>query len=163
MKAFVVELEKLFKLDTGKKSDLLNFDEGKHRILIPLYQREYIWPDEKIITLVNDVKRCSKYLGNVILDEKESWYEIVDGQQRITTCFLILACLYNYYNGHQRDQETLLGLMKPYNEQFILENDSIGEYIVEQDGQLDIDAPFRGSTVSSGASCKSCRTCSARL
>ena len=68
MKAFVVELEKLFKLDTGKKSDLLNFDEGKHRILIPLYQREYIWPDEKIITLVNDVKRCSKYLGNVILD-----------------------------------------------------------------------------------------------
>ena len=139
MKAFVVELEKLFKLDTGKKSDLLNFDEGKHRILIPLYQREYIWPDEKIITLVNDVKRCSKYLGNVILDEKESWYEIVDGQQRITTCFLIFACLYNYYNGHQGEQKSLLGLMKPYNKQFILENKSIGEFMVEQDGQLDID------------------------
>lgn len=139
MKAFVVELEKLFKLDTGKKSDLLNFDEGKHRILIPLYQREYIWPDEKIITLVNDVKRCSKYLGNVILDEKESWYEIVDGQQRITTCFLIFACLYNYYNGHQGEQKSLLGLMKPYNKQFILENESIGEFMVEQDGQLDID------------------------
>ena len=85
MKAFVVKLEKLFKMDTEEQSDLLNFDERKHRILIPLYQREYIWPDEKIITLVNDIKRCSKYLGNVILDEKESWYEIVDGQQRITT------------------------------------------------------------------------------
>ena len=68
MKAFVVKLEKLFKMDTEEQSDLLNFDERKHRILIPLYQREYIWPDEKIITLVNDIKRCSKYLGNVILD-----------------------------------------------------------------------------------------------
>ena len=86
------------------------------------FTRENIfWPDEKIITLVNDVKRCSKYLGNVILDEKESWYEIVDGQQRITTCFLIFACLYNYYNGHQGEQKSLLGLMKPYNKQFILE------------------------------------------
>lgn len=70
--------------------NLSNFDDRKHRILIRLYQREYIWPDEKIVTLVNDIKRCNKYLRDVILDEKESWYEIVDGKQRITTCFFAL-------------------------------------------------------------------------
>lgn len=136
MEAFVLKFEQLFKMDTGKKK---NFRDEKRRLLIPLYQREFIWPDEKIITLVNDINDCDKYLGNIILDESESCYEIVDGQQRITTCFLILACLFNYYENHLREQQMLMGLMKPYCDRFILENDSVGDYITKQNGVLNID------------------------
>lgn len=137
MKAFVVKFEQLFKMDTGLQGDLVNFNVNKRRLLIPLYQREYTWTDEKIVTLVNDIKRCNKYLGNIILDEVETCYEIVDGQQRITTCFLILAYLYNKYAGRQREQATLMRLIKPYNE-FILINDSIGEYISEVEDRLSL-------------------------
>lgn len=135
MKAFIVKFEQLFKMDTGLQGDLANFNVNKRRLLIPLYQREYTWTDEKIATLVNDIKRCNKFLGNIILDEVETCYEIVDGQQRITTCFLILACLYNKYAGRQREQATLKRLIKPYDE-FILKNDSIGDYISEIEDKL---------------------------
>jgi len=91
MKAFVVKFEQLFKMDTGQQGRLVNFCQDKRKMIIPLYQREYTWTDEKIGTLVNDIKRSNKFLGNIILDETEFCYEIVDGQQRITTCFLILV------------------------------------------------------------------------
>lgn len=135
MKAFVVKFEQLFKMDTGLQEELVNFNENKRKLLIPLYQREYTWTDEKIVTLVNDIKRCNKYLGNIILDEGETCYEIVDGQQRITTCFLILVCLYNIYYGRKMEQDVLMRLIKPYGD-FILENDSVGEYINELNGKL---------------------------
>lgn len=139
MKAFIVKFEQLFKMDTGSHDvHKDNFDYGKRKLRIPLYQREYTWTDEKIITLVNDIKRCNKYLGNIILDENGSCYEIIDGQQRITTCFLILVCMYNYYDGHQKEQSALTKLMKPYNDEFILENDSIGNYITEENRLLSI-------------------------
>lgn len=137
MKAYVVKFEQLFKMDTGVQTDLVNFCQEKRKMLIPLYQREYTWTDEKIITLINDIKRSNKYLGNIIFDETESCYEIVDGQQRITTCFLVLICLYNYYKGHLREQDAMMRLIKPYGE-FILKNDSVGDYVQEQDGQLSI-------------------------
>lgn len=137
MKAFVVKFEHLFRMDTGIRGESTNFCQDKRKMLIPLYQREYTWTDEKIITLVNDIKRSNKYLGNVILDETESCYEIVDGQQRITTCFLVLSCLYNCYIGRQREQAALMRLIKPYGD-FILKNDSVGEYLKEQNGELSL-------------------------
>lgn len=85
MKAFILKLEQLFKMDTQSIVDGLNFCIEKRKMVIPLYQREYTWKDEKIITLVNDIKRYNKFLGNIILNEVEGHYEIVDGQQRITT------------------------------------------------------------------------------
>ena len=137
MKAFVVKFEQLFKMDTGLKEELANFNINKRKLLIPLYQREYTWTDEKIVTLVNDIKRCNKYLGNIILDEGEMCYEIVDGQQRITTCFLILVCLYNRYDGRKMEQTALMRLIKPYND-FVLKNDSVGDYINELNGILSL-------------------------
>lgn len=135
MKAFVVRFEQLVRMDTEAQGELVNFHEYKRKLVIPMYQREYTWTDEKIITLINDIKRYNKYIGNIILDEAEYHYEIVDGQQRITTCFLILACLYNIYQGHQREQTALIRLIKPYGE-FILKNESVGDYINEQNGEL---------------------------
>lgn len=137
MKAFVVRVSELFRMDTGKNEEY-NFAVNKRKLLIPLYQREYKWTDEKIISLVNDIERQDKFLGNVILDEANDCYEIVDGQQRITTCYLLLLSIFNRYVGHQREQESIKEFIKSNDNRFILQNDSVGDFVIEKDGLLQI-------------------------
>lgn len=93
MKAFIVNVSQLFSLDT-QNSEESNFSADKRKLLIPLYQREYKWEDKNIQSIVNDIKNHEKFLGNIILDEANDCYEIVDGQQRITTCFLLLLSIH---------------------------------------------------------------------
>lgn len=88
MISFVITIADLFTMDTGFGQEI-NFKQNKHRLVIPVYQREYKWENERIATLLSDISQNSKFIGNTILDESDERYEIVDGQQRITTCFLI--------------------------------------------------------------------------
>lgn len=138
MKAFIVKIEELFKMKRNTQEVESNFNQLKRKLNIPIYQREYKWEDEEILSLLNDVKSQGKFLGNIILDEKENEYEIVDGQQRITTCFLFLMCLYNYYYNSSLEQSVILDLMQ-LNGQFVLHNDTIGNFIQCQDGKMSIN------------------------
>lgn len=76
---------------------------------VPVYQRPYSWDREQIEILLDDINRAYEsadrddgyYTGNLIIfdvDEKIdgiiSKYEIIDGQQRITTFSLILLAIY---------------------------------------------------------------------
>lgn len=133
MKSFIVTIEEFFKMDTNIAEN--NFDPAKRKLIIPLYQREYKWSNEKIVSLINDIARRDKFIGNIILDEQENSYEVVDGQQRITTCFLTLLCLYNHYSGSPREQESVLRLLKPYGS-FLLENYSIGSFVTQENDHL---------------------------
>ena len=137
MRAFVTKIYDFFKLDTGKEDDEKNFRAGKRSLKIPLYQREYKWENEKISALISDIKKQRKFLGNVILDESTEWHEIADGQQRITTCYLILVYLYNFYHGSPLEQQSLLNILKPYNE-FVLVNNTVGTYLYETQGRIEL-------------------------
>lgn len=137
MRAFITELKYLFTLETHDRDGLLLFAESKRRLVIPLYQREYIWPDEKINALIRDIGCRDKFIGNLILDEKDSCYEIVDGQQRITTCFLALASIYNYYVGQPLTQQSIKKLML-VNEAYCLKNESIGDYLSDRDNKIEL-------------------------
>ena len=136
MRSFIIKIKDFFQLNTGTDA---NFNQNKKQLLIPLYQREYKWTDEKIFTLINDINHRDKFLGNVILDETMDCYEIVDGQQRITTCYLTLLSLYNYYRGYPREQQSIIRLLKPYDNQYVLKNHSIGNYIFENGNGLEIN------------------------
>ena len=63
---------------------------------IPTYQRPYCWEEKNVIQLLNDVdtyRRSGKSIyriGSVILHKNETTYDIVDGQQRLTTICMIL-------------------------------------------------------------------------
>lgn len=138
MRAFVTKIYDFFKLDTGKEDDEKNFRAGKRSLKIPLYQREYKWENEKISALISDIKKQRKFLGNVILDESAECHEIADGQQRITTCYLILVYLYNFYYGSPLEQQSLLNALKPYDE-FVLKNDTIGTYLCEVQGRIELN------------------------
>lgn len=74
--------------------------------IIPEYQRPYMWTDEHIQTLFDDLwefatttggtqRNGSYFLGSVVSFENENGErEIIDGQQRITSLFLLLRAIY---------------------------------------------------------------------
>ena len=137
MRAFVTKIRNFFKLDTGETDVEKNFCVGKRFLRIPLYQREYKWENEKISALISDIRKQRKFLGNIILDEAVECHEIADGQQRITTCYLILVYLYNFYHGSPLEQQSLLHILKPYGE-FVLENDTVNTFLYETQGNIEL-------------------------
>lgn len=68
-------------------------------LAIPEYQRPYRWSTASANMLFMDIyeayeQNLSEYrLGSVILNKKDGKYNIVDGQQRITTLCILLYCL----------------------------------------------------------------------
>lgn len=74
--------------------------------VIPEYQRPYAWEEEQVETLFNDLfefacaiderdKRTTYFLGSIVSYENEKGeQEIIDGQQRITSLFLLLRAIY---------------------------------------------------------------------
>ena len=73
------------------------FDKGAHYV-IPLYQRAYAWEDEEIVQLIDDINDSTGdyYIGSLVVAKvkgKEEVYEVVDGQQRLTTLYLLLHYL----------------------------------------------------------------------
>ena len=85
--------------------DLLKTGRTKP-FVIPEYQRPYAWTDEQIETLFEDIwefattigglkKNGSYFLGSIVSFENEDGeQEIIDGQQRITSLFLLLRAIY---------------------------------------------------------------------
>lgn len=88
-------------------SDKSVFNEGVSYV-IPLYQRAFAWSDDEINTLIDDIRGFEKtedgsayYLGSLIVSKQENrkkkggpvYYEVIDGQQRLTALFLILSFL----------------------------------------------------------------------
>ncbi|MFC4280745.1 DUF262 domain-containing protein [Thalassotalea piscium] len=73
--------------------------EGGYQFSIPSYQRPYVWSDDDILLLFNDVKTACEngeehyFIGTVLSSKLQSntglVYELIDGQQRTTTLMLI--------------------------------------------------------------------------
>lgn len=86
-------------LDASRLSSIGDlFQEGFY--LVPRYQREYVWENEDVDNLLKDIDRAREtdrdyyFIGNLVLAKsatKDKKYEIVDGQQRLTTLFLVLS------------------------------------------------------------------------
>jgi uncharacterized protein with ParB-like and HNH nuclease domain len=75
----------------------------EHNFFIPSYQRGYRWTEPQVTDLLDDVwefinKKNQKddewyCLQPVVIKYKDKRWEVIDGQQRLTTIFLILKCL----------------------------------------------------------------------
>ncbi len=67
------------------------------RYSIPLYQRDYAWEEKQIVQLIEDIDDVclgeNYYIGSLIVAKHDGEYEVVDGQQRLTTLFLLLSYL----------------------------------------------------------------------
>lgn len=79
---------------------------GSWKLCIPEYQRAYCWGDRQLEELLEGIKydllhTDFSYLGSIILHKDEQGYfNIIDGQQRITSLALI-AFIRELYNGDE--------------------------------------------------------------
>ncbi len=73
------------------------FDDLKEEYVIPLYQRAFAWEERQLEQLVEDIidipKGSKYYIGSLIVSRKGNKYEVIDGQQRLTSLYLLLSCL----------------------------------------------------------------------
>jgi len=93
---------------------------------IPDYQRAYVWDTDQVRDLLDDTisayrenKEAQYFLGSMVLKINEksennvsyTEYELLDGQQRITTGFLILACMRDMLTDYPQYQNSLAGFV----------------------------------------------------
>lgn len=94
-------------IEVNKQSVEALLGSGKTKpFVIPEYQRPYAWTDEQVETLFEDLweftatsggteREGSYFLGSIVAYENEEGeQEIIDGQQRITSLFLLLRAIY---------------------------------------------------------------------
>lgn len=95
-------------IEVNKQTVLEFLSTGKkNQFVIPDYQRPYAWGKEQVETLFSDIwdfalnlsdeerETATYFLGSAVLYENENGeQEIIDGQQRITSLFLLLRAIY---------------------------------------------------------------------
>ncbi|MGO4771111.1 DUF262 domain-containing protein [Flavobacterium sp. W22_SRS_FK3] len=74
-------------------------EQSKEFFNIPLYQRGYKWESKHVIKLLNDIYNFehadTKFycLQNITIVQKDNYFNVIDGQQRLTTLTILLAYL----------------------------------------------------------------------
>ncbi|HCR77370.1 MAG TPA: DUF262 domain-containing protein, partial [Chryseobacterium sp.] len=87
---------------------------------VPIYQRNYAWQDDEISALIQDVYdaflqgKNTYFIGTLVSYHKgDQVYEVIDGQQRLTTINLVLSALDIYrknkltYRARKKSNETI--------------------------------------------------------
>ncbi|HEY5589556.1 MAG TPA: DUF262 domain-containing HNH endonuclease family protein [Paludibacter sp.] len=78
------------------------FDSSEKTMTIPVYQRAYSWEEKEIKVFFEDLKEQQAggnvyCYGNLLLEtiKKDSEYEVIDGQQRLTTLTIFVRAVLN--------------------------------------------------------------------
>ena len=76
----------------ASKNNIGSLDNYKFEI--PFYQRAYSWKKQDIEKLINDIKAKDRhYLGNIVVKKNDDKFIVIDGQQRLTTIYIIFMAL----------------------------------------------------------------------
>lgn len=87
--------------------------------IVPEYQREYVWTDKEVHQLLEDINEQidagstrEYFIGTVLVSptDQKNHYEVIDGQQRLTTFFLLLCALKHLFHGEPQ-REAISGLI----------------------------------------------------
>lgn len=92
----------------------------KNFYVVPDYQREYVWEERQVTQLLSDVfeefdnnHNKEYFIGStVVFKDNNGCYELIDGQQRTTTLFLIICALKSIYKEWDLDTDTLDRMIK---------------------------------------------------
>ncbi|WP_367932444.1 DUF262 domain-containing protein [Enterocloster citroniae] len=111
---------------------------------IPSYQRGYRWTTKEVEDLLNDINEFKPRLIDdtdektwyclqpiVVKNREENIYEVIDGQQRLTTIYLILTYLNQDFVESRRDKIFQIDYETRDKTRIFLEN--LGVYTKEYD------------------------------
>ena len=106
--------------------------------IVPEYQREYVWETSNVEQLLNDL--ISAYYRNpdkpyfmgmmVVYGNQSNALELVDGQQRVTTFFLMLCAIAHIYKENADKSGSVLE-DKIHNSTFNSSGDAVDSYALE--------------------------------
>lgn len=94
--------------------------QSSERYIIPEYQRNYSWKNQQIDTLFSDIleEELGYYVGNLLLiNYNNDTFDVIDGQQRLTTISLFLLAIYEKLNDFgseipEKDKEDLYSVKR---------------------------------------------------
>lgn len=95
-----------------KVKDIFNSEKDKYKI--PIYQRNYAWKELQIRQLIQDIydyaeigNKRKYYIGTLVVrPDKGNTFEVIDGQQRLTTLSMLVAYLNNIVKTPNNTQES---------------------------------------------------------
>jgi uncharacterized protein with ParB-like and HNH nuclease domain len=83
---------------------LQSFLQSNTNILIPIYQRGYVWDKSKLEDLINDIENIDytdpnsyHFYGLFVYTRSGTSVELIDGQQRITSILILLNTISDYF------------------------------------------------------------------
>jgi hypothetical protein len=113
----------------GKTPSIKSFGElvaSTARFHVPVYQRPYCWKEEQVNQLWEDIKqltgvdgdKANTFLGTIVFDngpddEAGNSHQIIDGQQRISTLFLLSLSVIKRLKYLGCDDQQLKSLLGP--------------------------------------------------
>lgn len=110
----------IMKAIDAKLTKFLNTDV---HYFVPIYQRKYCWGKENCLKLIVDIEKIAQdnsrpchFIGSFIYLSKSAEnhasavkeYQVIDGQQRLTTLSIILLALCDYANEKNNEAQQLL-------------------------------------------------------
>lgn len=106
--------------------------------VIPEYQRPYSWSDDEIITLFEDLWEFSierthsdgaknYFLGCVVSYEENGERQIIDGQQRITSLFLLLRAVFSMLDKEDNKTDEVNNFIQKIKPALWKENEMTGK------------------------------------
>jgi len=85
-----------------EEKTILDIFNGNEHYTVPIYQREYAWTEYEVGRLLADIwesfqkdNQRNYYLGTLVVVRKGTGWEVVDGQQRLTTLSLLYPRICN--------------------------------------------------------------------
>lgn len=89
---------------TAEQKSLMDLFTTRDKYIIPTYQRPYSWEYEECLKLYSDIidaygDRKDYFLGNIIISRSKrdaNRPQVVDGQQRLLTLWLVFKALSGY-------------------------------------------------------------------
>lgn len=84
-------------------------------ISVPKYQRAYSWDVENVKEFLFDINTAflstqpEYFMGSVVVQGRDQQFEVVDGQQRLTTAAILIAAIRDYLNtkGQEKIADSL--------------------------------------------------------
>lgn len=108
--------------------DLLNGEgaDGGYRFIVPSYQRGYRWGKDEVEALLNDLRQYKKECDNdyclqpvVVKANGDGAFEVVDGQQRLTTLYIINKVVNQVISGQELPSYSIEYATRPGSADFL--------------------------------------------
>ena len=106
----------------ANQTDVQKILGGVQQYVIPLFQRPYSWETRQwtnlwtdLIELCEEEKPRNHFIGSIVtmpeksVPEGVSKFVLIDGQQRLTTFFLLLCALRHLFRGDPQAQTIAVG------------------------------------------------------